>query len=190
MTTSVDGITAARKGSQTAFGELLQAEFRWAYSAAASIAGRDRAEDVLQEAAVRAWRDLPKLRSNDAFGPWFRRIVVRAAIDDGRSQGRARRQLVGASAVEPDHAQGIVVRLHLEDALATLGPEDRAIIALRYGRDQSVGEIARLVGLPEGTAKSRIHRALERMRGKLGEADEPRGSTAGSLPDQRKPATR
>jgi RNA polymerase sigma-70 factor (ECF subfamily) len=135
------------------------------------IAGPDRAEDVTQDAFLAAWRELPRLRDPDRFLQWIRRILVNRARDEQRAErGRG---LVGLEIVA-DHAvaeasPGVDVLTDLYAALATLSVDHRAVVGLHYLSDLALPDVAATLGIPLGTAKSRLNAALIVLRRRLGE---------------------
>jgi RNA polymerase sigma-70 factor, ECF subfamily len=127
------------------------------------------AEDIAQEAFISAVRALDRFDRRRPFAPWLHRIVVNRAIDAARS--RALRHEVAAAPIEEAAADEPPEPLsdELTTALAELGPEHRAVVALRYLLDYTPGEIAGLLELPRGTVNSRLRRALDRLAELLGE---------------------
>jgi RNA polymerase sigma-70 factor (ECF subfamily) len=176
MLLSVDDelVERARGGDRDAFSELLGAEARWAYGTARAITlSRADAEEAFQEATIRAWRDMSKLREPGAWRPWFRRIIVRAAIDVGRSRARVREVPVHDWHVQGDSSEQYAERDRVARLLNRMSSDERALLALRFGRDMTLAEAAKLLRYPLGTAKSRLHRALSKLRRALeDEADE------------------
>jgi RNA polymerase sigma-70 factor (ECF subfamily) len=160
-------IQAARGGATDALEELYRRSWPRAYRTAYLIV-RDEAaaEDIAQEAFLRAVRSLDGFDRRRRFAPWLHRIVVNRAIDWARA--RTLRREVGdaalASASEPPREDvGDVT-----DALARLPVEQRAVIVLRYLLGYTPGEIAGLLDLPRGTVNSRMRRALDALGGELG----------------------
>lgn len=142
------------------------------------MVGPDAAEDVTQDALVRAWRDLPRLRDDDRFLAWTRRILVRCARDLQRRDGR-RRRLVRVDAIDArgpddagddDHAAATDRMTDIHRALSRLTLEQRAVVALHYLADLSLVDVAATLGIPLGTAKSRLHAGLGVLRRELGDA--------------------
>jgi RNA polymerase sigma-70 factor (ECF subfamily) len=127
------------------------------------------AEDVAQEAFIAAVRALDRFDRRRPFAPWLHKIVVNRAIDATRS--RTLRREVDATAAGDPSADPTPEPLsdELTAALAELGPEHRAVVALRYLLDYTPGEIASLLELPRGTVNSRLRRALDRLAALLGE---------------------
>jgi RNA polymerase sigma-70 factor (ECF subfamily) len=119
---------------------------------------------------VRAWRDLPGLRDPDRFDAWLHRLLVRACQDQLR---RHRHELTETDlfAAMPRTTEPSQVRLEdrdeLERGLRRLTDEQRTVIALRYYLGLTDSEVAAATGLPIGTVKSRIFRALNALRGAL-----------------------
>jgi len=165
-------VRAAQAGSHEAVEELFARHWPDAYRAAYLIA-RDRAaaEDIAQEAFLAAIRALPRFDRRRPLQPWLHRIVVNRAIDWSRA--RALRQEVGVDRVpEPaDAAPGSAGALDddLAGALASLRPDHRAVVVLRYLLELTPGEIARALDLPRGTVNSRLRRGLDALSSALGE---------------------
>jgi RNA polymerase sigma-70 factor, ECF subfamily len=128
------------------------------------------AEDVVQEAAMLAWDRRATLRDRDSADAWFGRIVVNACREELRRRGRRPQvaPIVAAAAV-PDHRTvgDPGVRDEVARALAKLDPDEQVLLALRFGRDLSVPQIAARLAVPEGTVKSRLHAALAHMSAAL-----------------------
>ena len=162
-------MTAARAGDRDAFASLLDGEVGIAYRLARVVVRSDAsAQDAVQEACIRAWRDLGRLREPDRWEPWFRRIVIRAAIDEARRDGRARRAMPAQlDPVVPDESDALARRDAIARALEFVSPDERALLALRFVSDLDLPDVARALGIPLGTAKSRLHRALAKLRAKM-----------------------
>lgn len=159
-------VEAAIAGDRDAFEGLLEAAAPAAYRAALAVLGSpEDARDALQEAALRAWRHLPELRNAGAWHAWFGRIAVRAAQDQARQRRRAQeRTALDLDEQIPDPAPGVVERLAMLNAVGRLSAADREVLALRFGADLEVPDLAAALGIPLGTAKARLHRALGRLR--------------------------
>jgi RNA polymerase sigma factor (sigma-70 family) len=168
-------ITAAIRGDRSAFACLLEREGPTAYRAALAILrSPDGARDAVQEAAIRAWEGLSDLRAASAWPTWFRRIAIRAALDESR-RARSSREVtmpLDLRASHPDPAPAIEERVSILMALERLPPGDRAILGLRFGADLTVPDIATALDLRLGTAKARLNRALVRLRAELGDDNE------------------
>ena len=157
---------AAQAGDRDAFAALLDGETTRAYRLARVIV-RDEllAQDAVQEASIRAWRDLPRLRDAEKWPQWYRRIAVHAAIDQARRTPR--QPPVDVAPAVGDASEAVAQRDEVSRALRQLAPDERALLALRFAADLEVPDIADALGIPLGTAKSRLHRALAKLRVKL-----------------------
>ena len=132
------------------------------------------AEDATHDAFARAWRDLHRLRDTDRMDAWFGRILANSCRDRLR-RGRIRRheQLdpsAGRADAHDAHRQ-VEDRDALDRAFAGLNPDQRIAIVLRFYGDLPVEQVARTVGAPVGTVRSRLHYALRQMRAALEKAD-------------------
>lgn len=169
----------ARRGDMEAFESLVRAHedvaFRVAY-----LVVRDEAEaqDVAQEAFVRAYRALGKFDAKLPFRPWLLRIVTNLAINNRRGAQRrdamsrryeteARQEQPGPSPESAVEAQEQAERVWA--AVGALSAQDQAVLYLRYFMDASEAETATAIGRPPGTVKSRLHRALKRLRAVIDE---------------------
>lgn len=132
------------------------------------------AEEITQGAFLRAWRGLSRFQVGNPFRPWLMRILYRHALDVMEKQrfyqhplsweelGRAEDQSIACN--NDDLQEEVVQREEVREALATLKPDQRHVVALRYGADLTEAEIAQVLGWPVGTVKSRLNRARERLR--------------------------
>ena len=161
-------VERASGGDHDAFAVLVRASVA-RLDAAARLILRDRelAGDAVQEAFIRAWRNLPGLRDPDRFDGWLHRLLVRSCIDALRHR-RARPIEVELEPIhEPmgaDLASDVVNRELIDDALRRLDPTWRAVVVLHYFLGMPLPEAASVLGIPLGTAKSRLHRSLGLMR--------------------------
>ena len=161
----------AQRGSAAALEQLFRAHWGRAYRAALLVVGdAAAAEDIAQESFLAAVRALDRFDRRRPFGPWLHRIVVNRAIDWGRARA-LRRELALDGVAEPaavaESVRGGERTEGLAGALASLVPEQRAVIVLRYLLDYTPGEIAELLDLPRGTVNSRLRRGLDRLGGEL-----------------------
>jgi RNA polymerase sigma-70 factor (ECF subfamily) len=130
------------------------------------------AEDAAQQAALVAWDRRGSLRDVDDADGWFTRIVVNVCRDELRRRAR-RPQLVELSlASRPTPGQnvaepGVGTDGDLAAAIGRLTPDEQALLALRFGRDLTVPQIAAVLDVPDGTVKSRLHAALRHLRAAL-----------------------
>jgi RNA polymerase sigma-70 factor (ECF subfamily) len=167
-----DLVERARRGDHDAFAELAGAAIsRLDATAWLMLRDADRATDAVQNALVRAWRDLPTLRDPDRFDAWLRRLVINACIDEIRRVRRSRFDVdVTDLSPEPsvaDAASRVADRDQLERGFRRLEPEERAVIILHHYLDLPLPEVAATLGIPLGTTKSRLYRGLSEMRAAL-----------------------
>ena len=170
-------VKAAASGDAAAFGALVDRHRSAALRIAYAIADGE-AEDVTQEAASKALRQFDKFEPSRSFRPWFLAIVANEARNRRRSFLR-RSALVLRVAAEPaatsDDVAEVVARTarrqYLLDAVATLATPDREVIAMRFFAEMSEAETAKALGVAPGTVKSRLSRALARLRAELGERE-------------------
>ena len=131
---------------------------------------REDAEEAVQEALIRAWRNQAKCRTPRTPLPWLVQITRNEAM-----RLAARRQLRRASEIHGERPERIATRdteldrmletVATEQALSVLGPDERTLIRLRYVEDLTQGQVAARLGVPEGTVKVRLHRVRARLRG-------------------------
>jgi RNA polymerase sigma-70 factor, ECF subfamily len=141
---------------------------------AVRVLPRVDAEEAVQEALVRAWLRRDACRSPEAPLPWLLEITRNEARRVlGRKARRSSRELLDAVTLDPnredDDLVGVATRVTVEQALHSLEDGDRRMLHLRYAHDLTQVEVARRLGVPEGTVKVRLHRARRRLRGLLAE---------------------
>jgi RNA polymerase sigma factor (sigma-70 family) len=170
-------VEGARRGDETAYGQLVQAYADIAFRTALLVTGTAaEAEEAAQDAFVKAYRALGRFRSGAPFRPWLLQIVVNEARNRRRAAGR-REQLAlrladegssGGAAPSPE-AEVIVAeqRARLLRAVAALREEERLVVSCRHFLGLSEEETATALTLPVGTVKSRLSRALARLRAEL-----------------------
>ncbi|MDF2735827.1 MAG: polymerase ECF-type sigma factor [Chloroflexota bacterium] len=131
------------------------------------------AQDATHDAFEQAWRRWSTLRDPARFEPWFDRILVNTCRDRLRSGHRRAVDISGAVAISAgDPFTQAHDRDLLANAIATLPPEHRIVVALRYYRDLAVEDIASRLGIPAGTVHSRLHYALKRLHAAIDTADD------------------
>jgi len=130
----------------------------WLYRLALAVTARpDTAEDVTQEALVRAARSREKLQAVDEPRAWLRTVVVRCAVT---ALGCATSEAVLENTVEADPTDALAVR----HTLSRLDPTDRAVLALAHFEELTYAEIGQVLDIPVGTVASRLHAAREAFR--------------------------
>jgi RNA polymerase sigma factor (sigma-70 family) len=173
-----DLVERARQGDVTAYEELVRKYQDLATRTAYVIAGGADALDAVQEAFVKAFGSLGRFRAGSSFRPWLLRIVANEAINRRRSARRhAALSLRAAEGRPPDDAvpspeAAALAQERRRELLATvnrLRPEDRLVIAYRYWFELSEAEMAEALGCARGTVKSRLSRALGKLRELLSE---------------------
>ncbi len=167
-------IERATKGDVVAYGELVQRHQEVAVRTAYLACGdATEAEDAAQEGFLKAYAALGRFRPDAPFRPWILRIVVNEARNRRRSAGRrtglalrmAEDRPTDYAAPSPETAVlAAEARTDLLAALQRLGEDDRLVIGCRYLLELSEAETAAALGIPRGTVKSRLSRALGRMR--------------------------
>ena len=167
-------VELAIRGDRDAFTALVSASVDRLFAAATLIL-RDRptAEDAVQEALARVWRDLPQLRDANRFDPWLHRILMRACYDQARARKRRRVEFSLLPVHEPavnDESGAIADRDALGRGFRRLSVEHRAALVLRHYSGLTVPDMATAMSVPLGTAKSRLHHAERALRAAL-EAD-------------------
>lgn len=178
-------IARVRAGDPEAYAELVRAHTGLAMRAAAALGAGADAEDVVQQAFVKAYCSLGRFKEGSAFKPWFMSIVANETRNTVRTAAR-QRTLAGREAAfaeaEPlipesaDPAMAAVEierRAALEAALERLSEEHRLVVTYRYLLEMDESETAQALGWPRGTVKSRLNRALRKL-GKLLPDFEPR----------------
>jgi RNA polymerase sigma-70 factor (ECF subfamily) len=170
-----DLVERAQRGDHAAFDALAGAAYHRLYAIARRIL-RDgyAAEDAVQDALVKAWRDVRGLRDPGAFEAWLHRLLVNACHDQVR---RTRRRPIEVLALpidreEPrdDFAQ-LADRDELEQAFLQLTIEHRAVLVLTHYVGLPATEVSRILGIPPGTVASRLHYGARAMRAALGRSD-------------------
>jgi RNA polymerase sigma factor (sigma-70 family) len=174
-------IRRAQTGDVDAFTALVVGRFEPMQRTAMAILGHEAdARDAVADALAAIWRELPKLRDPLAFDAWSTRILVHACRRRLRRRGRARVREVAIDATDgardgsvasPSPAEGVADRMALERAFERLDADARAILVLHHLDGRGLAEVAAVLGIRVGTAKSRLFaarralaRALERER--------------------------
>jgi len=167
-------VARAQGGDREAFSTLASSSYSRLHRVAQNILGDlDLAEDATQQAVVSMWRNLPQLREPERFEAWSCRILVNACYSEAR---KARRWLPGlesdrdADTVAASALSGVIYRDQLDRGFRRLPMEQRAVVVLHHYLDLPLEKVAEVLGIPTGTAHSRLHRAMAALRAAL-EAD-------------------
>jgi len=164
-------VARARKGDHDAFAALAGVTIGRLYAAARLILrDPDRAEDAVQETLVRCWRDLPTLRDIDRFDAWLHRLFLNACYAELRSAKRLRIEVEIPEINHPsvsDPQAATADRDQIERGIRRLDPEHRTVIVLHHYLGLPLPDAAAAMGIPLGTAKSRLHRATQALRAAL-----------------------
>jgi RNA polymerase sigma-70 factor (ECF subfamily) len=183
--TDNEAIVRCQDGDREAFRHLVDQYKNVLFGTAVLMTGnRAVAEEQVQEALLSAWRGIRGFRRGSPVKPWLVRILVNAVLAQQRRLRVPTVQLDGNEPREPDNTypdpaetlDALENRLVLRRAIAGLSPDHRQVVTLRYFAGLTVPEVARSLGIREGTVKSRLHRALALLRPQL---DDPGLETPG-----------
>jgi len=183
--TPPDFLQRLRAGEEAAWGELHRDHYARMWSSVQRILNNPTvADDVVQEAFIKAHRDIRRFEGNSQLGTWLYRIAVNQALDTIRKRQRTERWLSFLSPVSEDESQPAMpegsvaatvssglenaeLRNTIFEAMAELTAEHRAVVQLRLVDEMSLEETARLLRCKPGTVNSRLHYACEHLRRKL-----------------------
>ena len=171
-------IHAAREGDQDAFAELVRLYEKKVFALTSRMCKNpEDAAEAAQEAFLAAWQGLPNFRGDAAFSTWLYRLASNACVDLLRREGRHRDaagpsfnddgvnlEVPDTAASPHDLAERSELRAQVEEGLATLSPEHRAVLILREIHQLSYDEISHILNLDTGTVKSRISRGRRQLR--------------------------
>lgn len=161
-------IVAAQAKDQAAFGELVKRRQGWARAMLRRMcSSAAEADDLAQEAFIKAWERLRDLETPAAFPGWFRRIAVTTFLMAKRKQKAKFEEIDDAAPIaseesSPEAAAG--AKIDLERALKLLSEAERLCVTLNHGEGLSHSEIVEMTGLPLGTVKSHVLRGTEKLR--------------------------
>jgi RNA polymerase sigma-70 factor (ECF subfamily) len=170
---NLDLVIRARDGDLDAFESLVYEHTPTAYRLAASIAGESLAGDVVQDSFLAAWRELPHLRDPARFGQWLHRIVVNRSRSILRARRGVREIPVNSlhDASLRAEVDGLVVaeaRAVVASSFKRLSLDQRTLLGLHYAVGLSIREVAAILEIPVGTAKSRLAATLASLRDDIG----------------------
>lgn len=166
-----DLVVRAQRGDKGAYA-LIATEIAVRFLAVARriLRDLDLAEDATQQALLTIWQDLPQLRDPARFEAWSYRLLVRACYVEGRRQRRWAPNLRLLPVDEPvadDGLSSVVDRDQLEGGFRRLSIDHRAVVVLHHYLDLPLERVAEILGIPVGTAHSRIHHAMRALRAAL-----------------------
>ena len=179
-----DLLRRCQKGDRAALAELIRRfQDRLFRIACRVLRDAARAEDALADAFAAIWLKCGKWRGESAAGTWIYAVAYRVVLDHARTRRRWWRRLGGSADESQAEAQDTTAKVddrdrvqhlakRLDAALATLSPEDRALVHLHYFEERSLAEIAEIVGSTRDALKMRLSRARARLRDVLGDGDE------------------
>ena len=177
--TDNEAIVRCQNGDRDAFRYLVERYKDVLFGTAVLMTGnRAVAEEQVQEALLSAWRGIRGFRLGRPLKPWLLRILVNSVLSHQRRRVLSTVNLDGNGPDMPEAPtsnpaetlDALENRLELRRAIARLSPDHRRVVALRYFAGLTVPEVARALGVREGTAKSRLHRALAILRQQLDES--------------------
>lgn len=170
MASRRDLVERACRGDAVAFDALARTIVDDMYAIAhRTLRDPHLAQDAVQQALWGAWRDLPNLRDLDRFDAWLRRLLVRCCYEEARRQRRGRTVTLVAIP-EPgvgDRTALVDDRDAIERAFLRLPPDHRIVVVLHHYEGLPLVDVAEALGIPVGTARSRLHYALKRLRAAL-----------------------
>jgi len=175
-----------RDRDERAFRELLESHRDRVFNITFRMLGnRHEAEDVAQEVFISVFKTIDSFREESKFSTWLYRVTVnhcknrikylarrhdknRDELDDATETDGANGAIAAPAPRSPERAlEGVQMEKLLQEAIADLDEEHRAVVILRDVEDLSIEEICKILDIPDGTAKSRLHRARKELRKKL-----------------------
>lgn len=174
-------IERCRQGDHAAFRALMEQHMRHVYDLAFNfLHSHDEADDLAQEAFVKAYHSVSSFRGDAGIRTWLYRIVTNLALDRLRQRRRIAQRMVrlddhpeGRNLESPDFAVNSDLRMHIERALYRLPTLQRAVVILRHMDGLSTKQVGDILQCSEGTVKTHLHRALKKMQKMLQHVQEP-----------------
>jgi RNA polymerase sigma-70 factor, ECF subfamily len=171
-------IQCSQRGDENAFSLLVEQYRRVIFGTVYLILRDNRStEETVQETIIKMWKHLPSLRTSSSIKPW----LIRIAVNEAKQLLRKRKFLTvpleeASELMDANNTDELLVQDEnhqvLRQALSLLSPEQKEVIILRYFTDLTVPEIARATSTREGTIKSRLSRALDRLHEIISSDDE------------------
>ena len=164
-------VIQAQEGDEEAFAALAESVIDRFHGTALNILRRtDLADDATQQALVRVWRDLPKLRDPSRFSAWSYRILLNACYSEARRFRRLMPEITFLQSTDTSVTDGLGVvadRDQLERAFRRLSLDHRAVVVLHHYLGLTYAEVGATLDIPEGTVRSRLYRAMQALRSAL-----------------------
>jgi RNA polymerase sigma-70 factor (ECF subfamily) len=168
----IDDVILARKGNKEAFVRLIKSSETSMYRVAKSIVRADaECADAIQEAILRAYKSISSLKNAEYFKTWLIRILINEC---NRLMKERNKVVLLEKVKDHGHPSTVQERLEIQEAIEALDDDLRVIVTLFYIEDMPQNDISELLGIPEGTVKSRLHRAREKLSVLLNKNDERR----------------
>ena len=183
---SPDFVRRAQAGDHDAFAALAGAAVSRLHRTARLILRDDeRADDAVQDALLQAWLDIRAVRDPDRFDAWLNRVLVRSCYREADRHRRRRSLEVPVEAIEtagdPGDGRAFAARDQVDRAFRRLTPDERAVLVVHHYLGLRDAEAAETLGIPEGTFKSRLHRATNALRASIEADDRATGPAAESM---------
>ena len=173
-------VKLAKKGDKPAFDEIIRLCVPDMFRIAMSILGnKDDADDAVCETVVKAYENIHKLKNCKFFKTWIIRILINQANAAHKKQSKViylhNVDAVNEPQYEDDYDLGSD---ELSDAVASLGAEYREVITLHYFQDMKIKDVAKVLGIPQGTVKWRLSEAKSKLKKELSKSrtSEPKGA--------------
>ena len=166
-----DLVVRAQRGDKAAYARIAtEIADRHLAVARRILRDLDLAEDATQQALLSVWQDLPQLRDPARFEAWSYRLLVRACYSESRKQRRWApnlRIISSDESIADDDLSSVVDRDQLERGFRRLSIDHRAVVVLHHYLDLPLDRVAEILGIPVGTAHSRLHHAMRGLRAAL-----------------------
>lgn len=164
-------VRKAQKGSEKAFLKLFQQYEEDIYRIAfVYVKNKDDALDVVQEVAYQSFKKIDTLKNPEYFKTWLMKITMNCAINVIRNNKRVVSLHPGFDVLSGREDENLILSLSLQELMDSLQEEEKSVILLRFYQDHTIKEIANILDIPLGTAKSILYRALHKLRKNYKEA--------------------
>lgn len=171
-------VTLAKSGDAEAFGELYELYYKEMYYYACCVTGSEElAQDAVSDAVLAAFKQIGSLKKAEAFKGWLFKILC-ASCKRSYTENRQKRTLVyfdGEQGDEPTESNDFDISVDLKQALAKLGEDEREIVLLSVVSDYRSHEIAEILGINSATVRSKLRRALKKLKAMLDDNNSERG---------------